>query len=204
MTPVFSDAVSYLVVNPRWDVPQKLARLDMLPAFRKDPGKVARHGFQVLDRDGGEVDPTSVNWRDYSSSYFPFRLRQLPGPHNALGRVKLMFPNKHNVYLHDTPTTELFAKSSRAFSSGCVRVSNVLGLTHWLLEEEPEWNWERIGRVIDGGDETRINLKAPVPIHILYFTAVVEADGALRLVNDLYERDARLVSALDASPAPVK
>lgn len=126
-TPVFSDQISYLILNPWWETPDKLARLDKLPAFIKDPSSVKKLGFQVLDRQGNILDSDTINWADFNSKNFPFRLRQSPGEKNAMGKVKIMFPNKHNVYLHDTPTQQLFLRSDRAFSSGCIRVADVLG-----------------------------------------------------------------------------
>jgi len=196
-TPVFSDAIEYVVLNPWWNTPDRLARLDKLPDFQRDPGMVSRLGFQVLDRSGKVLDARSIRWENYSRGNFPFRLRQRPGPRNALGRVKLMFPNRHNVYLHDTPSQELFARSSRAFSSGCIRVEDALELAQWVLEETPGWSRERIDTVLATGRETRIDLSGKVPIHVLYFTAVADPDGGLRLLHDLYDRDARLTAALD-------
>ncbi len=202
-TPVFSDRIAYLVLNPWWETPPSLARQDKLPAFKKDPASVERLGFEVLDRRGGLVDPGSIRWAEYSVGDFPFRLRQRPGPLNALGQVKLMFPNKHNVYLHDTPSRELFSRTERAFSSGCVRVSDALGLSEWVLAQTSGWSRAKIDAELATGRETRVNLAVKVPVHILYLTAVSEPDGGLRLINDIYARDARLVAALGlAAPAP--
>ena len=200
-TPVFSDQVAYMIFNPWWETPPSIARQDKLPMFKKDPASITRQGFQLLNRSGSTVDPASIDWPALSAANFPYRVRQEPGPKNALGRVKIMFPNKHNVYLHDTPSRDLFSKTERAFSSGCVRVANPIGLAEWLLQGDPEWTRKTIDAVIQSGIETRVNLSRKVPVHILYFTAVNEADGTLRLVSDVYARDARLVAAL-ASPPP--
>lgn len=196
MTPVFSSQISYIVLNPWWETPDNLARQDKLPAFKKDPGLATRQGFEVLDRSGNPRDPSRIHWGDYSAGNFPFRLRQRPGPQNALGQVKLMFPNKHNVYLHDTPSRELFTRTQRAFSSGCVRVADAVSLTEWVLQETAGWSRAKIDATLAAGRETRINLHTRVPVHILYFTAVSEPDGSLRLINDVYGRDARLIAAL--------
>jgi murein L,D-transpeptidase YcbB/YkuD len=202
-TPVFSDAIEYVVLNPWWNTPDRLARLDKLPDFKRDPGMVSRLGFQVLDRSGKTLDARTIRWENYSRGNFPFRLRQRPGPQNALGRVKLMFPNRHNVYLHDTPSQELFARSGRAFSSGCIRVEDALDLAQWVLEETPGWTRTEIDAALAGGRETRIDLRTGVPIHILYFTVVADSEGGLRLLNDLYQRDAGLAAALDrTAPGP--
>ncbi|MEZ5658374.1 MAG: L,D-transpeptidase family protein [Burkholderiaceae bacterium] len=195
-TPVFSGQISYLVLNPWWETPDRLARLDKLPMFRKDPAAVHRLGFEVRDQGGRMLDPDAIDWHAYSSREFPFRLRQQPGPQNALGQVKMMFPNKHNVYLHDTPSRDLFEKNQRAFSSGCVRVSNALGLAQWLLDGVATASRERIGSIVASGKETRIDLSAHVPVYLLYLTAVVGPDREFRFVNDIYERDGLLIEAL--------
>ena len=127
---------------------------------------------------------------------FPYRLRQKPGPQNALGEVKIMFPNIHNVYLHDTPTRGLFSNRQRAFSSGCMRTQDPLDLAAWLLEETPDWNKNRIDATIAGGMETRINLARRVPVHVLYFTAVNEEFGGIRYLNDIYQRDDAVLAGL--------
>jgi murein L,D-transpeptidase YcbB/YkuD len=139
-----------------------------------------------------------VDWSAVSAGSFPYRLRQKPGPNNALGRVKFMFPNPHNVYLHDTPSRELFARSERGFSSGCIRVQQPMELTQYLLADQPEWTPERIQRVIDSRKETSVRLKQAVPVHLLYWTAWAEGDGTVHFRRDIYGRDARLQSALDA------
>jgi murein L,D-transpeptidase YcbB/YkuD len=195
-TPVFSGLISYMIFNPWWETPDKLARLDKLPAFQKNPEMVSRLGFEVLDRQGNPVDPAGIDWHKYSSNNFPFRLRQRPGPENALGQVKIMFPNKHDVYLHDTPSRNLFMKTERAFSSGCIRVANVLELASWLLSGSADWNREKIDRILASGNEVQVNLPVKVPVYILYFTAVTGIDGNLRLINDIYQRDETLIKAL--------
>lgn len=195
-TPVFSDHIAYIVFNPWWETPPRLARQDKLPLFRNNPETVKELGFEVLDKSGKPVSPDTINWAAYDTSNFPYRLRQRPGPLNALGQVKIMFPNKHNVYLHDTPSRELFLKSERAFSSGCVRVADTLALAEWLLKDTPGWSRERINNVTNSGKEARVNLNQKVPVHILYFTTVTEPDQSIRFVNDIYDRDQRLISAL--------
>lgn len=204
MTPVFSGEISYVVLNPWWDVPDSIARLDKLPEFRKDPKTVTRLGIEVLDRSEKVIDPKDIDWGRYTTGNFPFRLRQRPGPHNALGMVKIMFPNRHNVYLHDTPSRDLFARTERAFSSGCVRVSDAIGLAEWVLDEMPGWTRSEIDHTISEKREKRINLRKNIPVYILYFTAVSEPDGSLRLINDIYGRDARLVAALNGSTSTAK
>lgn len=196
-TPVFSGQISYLVFNPSWDTPQSIARLDKLPAFQADPDSLERLGFDVYDAAGRRLEPANIDWKAYTARDFPLRLRQRPGPLNALGRVKLMFPNPHNVYLHDTPSRELFDRTRRDFSSGCIRVRGVLDLAEWVVSETPGWDRKRIDETVASGKETRVELAASVPVHILYMTVVGEPDGSWRFVPDVYDRDARLIAALD-------
>ena len=193
-TPVFSDQVDYIVLNPWWETPYNLARLDKLPLFKRDPGAVERLGFQVLS--GNEL-VSNVDWNSIPAGTMPYRIRQAPGPTNALGQVKIMFPNPHNVYLHDTPTRGLFAQRQRAFSSGCLRTQDPLGLSAWLLEETPGWDDTRIDATVAAGKETRVNLATPVPVHILYMTTEVDAAG-VRYLDDVYERDAKVLEGLNA------
>ncbi|MEQ9110931.1 MAG: L,D-transpeptidase family protein [Rhodospirillaceae bacterium] len=195
-TPVFSDRIQYVVLNPWWETPPSLARADKLPIFQKDPEAVERLGFQVLNAEGGIVNASTIDWNALSSRHFPYRLRQAPGEQNALGQVKIMFPNKHNVYLHDTPTRGLFAQRQRAFSSGCIRTQFAVDLTEWLLSETPNWGRELLDQTIATGQETRVNLSAPVPVHILYFTAVNESYGGVRYLDDVYQRDGPVLAGL--------
>jgi murein L,D-transpeptidase YcbB/YkuD len=196
-TPVFSNNIRYMIVNPWWETPSSIARKDKIPAFQQNPEKVRELGFDVLDRDGNLLDSDKINWGAYSTNYFPLRLRQRPGPLNALGQVKIMFPNPHDVYLHDTASRELFAKTDRAFSSGCVRVQNALELAKWLLEKNPDHDLTSIASVAASGKETRINMVKPVPVHILYFTVIIDANGKPVYLNDLYNRDQRVAKALE-------
>lgn len=199
-TPVFSDSVEYLVINPWWETPHSLATRDKLPLFRKDPAAVKRLGFQILDRSGNIVSSDTIDWNAVSPSQFPYRIRQAPGDQNALGQVKIMFPNIHNVYLHDTPTRGLFSQRQRAFSSGCLRTENPLDLAAWLMSGT-EWTREKIDNVVANGKETRITLPQTVPVHILYFTAVSEGDAGIRYLDDIYDRDAKVLAALDSKPS---
>lgn len=202
-TPVFSNHIRYVVFNPWWETPVSIARKDELPLFRRDPGAVERLGFQVLDRTTGEVvDPASIDWHEVSARHFPYRLRQAPGPLNALGQVKIMFPNRHNVYLHDTPKRQLFDRSQRSFSSGCIRVQDVLDLVRWLLDDPERWGPGQIQAVVNRGDERVVRLPRQVPVHILYLTAVSTPGGMVRYLPDLYRRDDAVLTALE-TPLPV-
>ncbi len=195
-TPVFSDEITHVILNPWWDTPRSIARKDKLPMFRNDPGAVQRLGFQVLDSNGDRVDPSTIDWNLVSESGFPYRLRQEPGPFNALGRLKIMFPNEHSVYLHDTPDQHLFEQHNRTFSSGCVRVQDVVKLASWVLAESGPWSVEGLEAEIGSGSTRQIDLPKPVPIHVLYFTAIVNDSGTVRYLEDIYGRDIRIWQAL--------
>jgi len=199
-TPIFSDEVEYAIFNPWWETPYSLSTKDKVPLFRKDPAAVKRMGFQVLDKNGSAVDPATIDWNSVGPGNFPYRLRQAPGDQNALGQVKIIFPNKHNVYLHDTPTRGLFAQRQRAFSSGCMRTQDPLALAAWLLEDTPDWTKERIATVVASGKETRADLKMKVPVHVLYFTAVNEGAAGIRYLDDIYNRDSAVLAGLKIAP----
>lgn len=196
-TPSFSARMRYVVLNPWWEVPRRLATQDKLPLFQRDPEAFTRGGYALMDPQGQPVDVSTVDFSQLSRHRFPFRLRQQPGPANALGQVKLIFPNKHDVYLHDTPTRGLFARVRRSFSSGCIRVDDVLGLTEWVLASVRGVDRARLDAVIASGAETRIDLAEPLPVHLLYQTVVDDGEGGVRFIDDLYDRDARVLDALE-------
>ncbi|MBB3169749.1 murein L,D-transpeptidase YcbB/YkuD [Simiduia aestuariiviva] len=195
-TPVFSDKIRYLVFNPTWTVPAKLAIQDKLPEIKANPNYLAEYGFTVY-RGGSQdiVDPSTVDWATVNAKNFNFRLVQAPGPLNALGQVKFMFPNSHDVYLHDTPARELFDKHQRAFSSGCIRVADPLLLAELLLKEEG-WTREQIDQLVASGVTKTVPLKTPVPVHIEYWTAWVDSRNTLYFRNDIYQRDRVLYESL--------
>jgi len=192
-TPVFTSYISYVVLNPWWETPESIARKDKLPLFKQDPASADRLGYQILD-GSRVVLAASIDWTALSEDNFPYRIRQAPGPHNALGRIKFMFPNKHDVYLHDTPNRELFSQHQPMFSSGCIRVQDPLELAAWLFQDTPGWDAERFEQVITDGTELRVDLKRAVPIHVLYFTA--EVDGARRYLPDVYGRNGTVLEGL--------
>jgi Uncharacterized protein conserved in bacteria len=196
-TPVFSDRIRYLVFNPTWTVPHKLAVKDKLPDIKADPGYLTRLGFTVFDQQQNRVDPAQVDWSKITQRNFPYRLVQSPGPLNALGQVKFMFPNQYDVYLHDTPSRELFSKAGRAFSSGCVRVAQPLDLATLLLEGNGMTR-AQIDEIIAKGEQQTVFLKNPVPVHIEYWTAWIDSNNRLNFRNDIYERDPPLATALAA------
>jgi L,D-transpeptidase YcbB len=202
-TPVFSARMTYLALAPYWNVPPGIAARDQFPRLREDPGYVAQQHMVLFEQGTNRVvDPHSVDWSGMSGAEFNrrYRLRQEPGPHNALGRVKFMFPNRHNVYLHDTPGQELFDRVTRTFSSGCIRVERAMELAEHLLRDAPDWTADRIRQVVAQGRERSVTLPDPYMVHIQYWTAWVEADGEVHFRDDIYERDPRVLAALAAQP----
>ncbi len=205
-TPVFSARMTYLVLNPYWEVPPKIAVQDKLPEIRKDPSYLERQKMRVYSgwgADARELGPDEVDWPRVNSARFPYRLRQDPGPQNALGRAKFMFPNKHNVYLHDTPQRELFARAMRSFSSGCIRLESPLDLAAYLLAEDPAWSPERIRKTVETNVPTTLTLRRGIPVHLLYWTAWVDEKGTLHFREDIYGRDRLVSDALRADPPEI-
>jgi murein L,D-transpeptidase YcbB/YkuD len=192
-TPVFRDNMRYLVLNPTWTVPPGILRNEILPAVRRDPDYLAKKNMSVIRSDGSVVDPSTVDFH----GKFPYGIRQEPGPGNALGRVKFIFPNPYFVYFHDTPSKSLFGRSERAFSHGCIRTENPLDLAELLLEDKPGWDRARIDAVIASETMTTVTLDEPMPVFLLYFTALVTSDGVIEFRNDIYERDAPVLAGLD-------
>ena len=196
-TPVFSDRIRYLEFNPYWNVPHGIAVKEELPKLKTNPAARAAAGFEAVR--GDTVYPlTSINWSQYGPGNFPFQLRQRPGPNNALGRVKFMFPNQFDVYLHDTPSRSLFDKAERAFSHGCIRLARPLELAVQVLAVGgvPGWDMSRIDAVVASQKRSVVNLAEPLPVHITYFTAWVD-HGLPNFRNDIYGQDAKLIAALD-------
>ncbi|MBL8659045.1 MAG: L,D-transpeptidase family protein [Rhodospirillales bacterium] len=202
-TPEFSGLITYLELNPTWTVPRIIALEDLLPQFRRDPNFAAAKGFTIFSYGGGAVDPAVVDWSSVRASGFPYWLRQKPGPGNALGRVKFMFPNTFDVYLHDTPSRGLFSRPVRAFSSGCIRLERPMDLALKLLEANGNWSRERLRAVLDAGETRAITLSRPIPVHLAYLTAWRGADGAVNFRDDIYGRDRALEAALSAQAVSV-
>jgi murein L,D-transpeptidase YcbB/YkuD len=194
-TPVFKDTMRYLDFNPTWTIPPGILRKETLPAIRRDPSYLSRNNMSVVTTSGKIVDPSTIDWAATTKG-FPYMVRQEPGPHNALGRVKFMFPNKYMVYLHDTPSKGLFARTERAFSHGCIRTQNPFDLAELLLEDQG-WDRARIDQVIESRKTTRVNLEEPIPVMLLYWTAAVDEEGTVFFKKDVYNRDAPIIKGLD-------
>ena len=196
-TPVFSDRIRFLEFNPYWNVPPDIAVNEELPILRRNPAGLSAQGFEVV-RGNQVTDPSSVDWSNVGPGHFPYQLRQRPGPNNALGRVKFMFPNSHNVYLHDSPAHSLFERTVRAFSHGCIRLSRPLDLAEQVLRVGGVQGWtkDRINNVVASTKTTVVNLREPLPVHITYLTAWAD-DGAANFRQDIYGHDAKLLAALE-------
>ena len=195
-TPIFKSAIDHVIVNPTWTVPPTILGQDILPAVRRDPGYLARRGLEVIDRNGNRVDPASIDWNRYTARNFPYVLRQAAGEDNALGRVKIMFPNPYLVYLHDTPSRSLFEKEDRAFSSGCIRVERPFELVERLLAD-PAWDGAALRAAVDAGQTRTIRLRKPVKLLLIYWTVDEDDLGRVVFRRDVYGRDALLWQAMN-------
>jgi len=200
-TPVFSERMTYVELNPYWHVPHSIAVNEELPKLQSQPAALAERGYEVLVGDT-PMSVMAIDWKKYSASNFPFRLRQKPGPRNALGTVKFMFPNQFNVYMHDTPARGLFSETERARSHGCIRLARPLDMAEQVLAAVPGWNRERIEAVVARQERTVVSLKTPLDVHITYSTAWRDDDGLVHFRPDVYQRDAKLHLALFGKPSP--
>ncbi len=197
-TPVFRSRIVYLVFNPTWTVPPVVLHNDIIPEAVADPAAVSRRGLQVVGADGESIPPQDVEWARYRDGGFPYQLVQPPGPANALGRVKFILPNPYDVYLHDTPSRQLFLSAARSCSSGCIRVQRPLELAALLLAEDPDWGADAIRAAVAGARTRTVFLPRPVPVMILYWTAGMGPDGEFGFHPDVYGRDAAVLAALDS------
>lgn len=185
-TPIFADKMEYIVFSPYWNVPPGIASEETLPAVQADAGYLERNNLEVVGTSGEVLDPYSVDFSNPGS----FRFRQKPGTSNSLGLVKFMFPNQHNVYLHDTPADALFKQPVRALSHGCVRVEQPTRLARYMLRDKSEWTEERIDAAMRAGKETHVKLSTPVPVYLLYMTArASHEDNAVHFRPDVYGYD---------------
>jgi murein L,D-transpeptidase YcbB/YkuD len=196
-TPVFESTIKFLVFNPTWTVPPTILQKDIHPRVIKNPAYLKKMKISVIDRKGRIVDPYSIDWSKYSGKNIPYMLRQEPGPHNALGRIKFIFPNKHFIYLHDTPSRFLFKRKDRAFSSGCIRVEKDIELAEILLGNPVKWNHENIQKIFDTNKTRRVNLAKQMPIALLYWTVRFDGNGNIIFKKDVYDRDREVLEGLN-------
>ena len=200
-TPVFSDQIKYMELNPFWNIPPSIARNEMLSDLKKNPRYLSDNHIRLFSdwtTDAKEINPLSVDWQQISPKQMgQFKLRQEPGKKNALGLIKFIFPNNYSVYMHDTPARALFQRSSRAFSHGCIRLEKPVKLADFLMSDfEIDWSKERFHEIIDSGKRTIISLPEPLPVHITYQTAKSNQDGTTFFHTDIYDRDRKLEQIL--------
>lgn len=199
-TPEFSDVMEYMVINPSWTVPRSITTREYLPQLQEDP--TAQSQLELWS--GGQVvDRAQVDFTQYTASTFPYTLRQAPSTSNALGLVKFMFPNPWNIYLHDTPAKNLFARETRAYSHGCVRLQDPFDFAYHLLAPQVDDPEAYFARILATGRETTVRLETPIPVHLVYWTSFVDPDGRLQHRADIYGRNADLWQALEAAGVSV-
>ena len=202
-TPIFSGLMQYMVFRPYWNIPPGILRSETIPKLRRDPGSLTRSRLEIVaagapDAPSTTYPATAANLSRVASG--ALRIRQRPGPSNSLGKAKFIFPNTYNVYLHDTPAQDLFDKTRRDFSHGCIRVANPPALAQFVLQDQPRWTPAAIDSAMNTGPESqKVPLAKPVGVYVLYGTVLVEPDGAMHFYDDLYRLDASLERALAAA-----
>ena len=195
-SPILRDDIEYVVFNPTWTVPPTILQKDVLPAIKKDPSYLQKKNMNVVDLKGNIVDSADIDWPFMKARNFPYMIRQSPGPLNALGLVKIMFPNEHYIYMHDTSNKRYFNKTDRAFSSGCIRVEKPFELVKLLLKNSTKWNDSRFKKILASGELKNVSLPEKVPILILYFTALLNDNGRIAFFKDVYNRDKTIIEGL--------
>jgi len=197
-TPEFTGEMAYVEFNPTWTVPYSIATKEMLPRLKQNPSAYAAD-FEVF-RNGKLTSWGSIGWASYGPGNFPFTFRQKPGPKNALGKVKFMLPNKHDIYLHDTPSKDKFLQTSRAFSHGCIRLSRPIDFAYDITSRIQGWSKSRVNEVLAGEKTTRAMLPKKIPVHLMYGTAFRGDAGTIEFRPDVYGRDRKLYNALFGQP----
>jgi murein L,D-transpeptidase YcbB/YkuD len=196
-SPEFSDEMEHMVINPTWNVPRSIAVKEYLPQLQRNPNAVAH--LRLVDASGRVVSRNGADFTKYTARSFPFNIKQPPSSRNALGLVKFMFPNRHNIYLHDTPQKALFARETRAYSHGCIRLAQPFEFGYALLAKQSSEPKKVFHRYLDTGRESHVDLEQHVPVHIVYRTAVVPAKGRANYRRDTYGRDAQIWNALQSA-----
>ncbi len=193
-TSIFKGNISKIILNPYWNVPTSIINKEILPHLKHNTNYLSRNNMEVVS--GGKViNPRTINWNKYSKN-IPFEIRQKPGNNNSLGKMKFLFPNSYSIYLHDTPSKELFDRNKRDFSHGCIRVENPKKLAMYLLRNDKKWNQVNVDKVLQTNTETGIEIKPTIPVYITYFTAWVDVKGNLNFRNDIYNLDEELAKEI--------
>lgn len=193
-SPEFSDMMELMVINPSWSVPRSITTKEYLPLLKRNPN-AAGH-LRIVDRKGRLVSRGAIDFSKYTAANFPYSMQQAPSDGNALGKVKFLFPNKYNIYLHDTPTKQLFDREVRAFSHGCIRLGEPFEFAYTLLAKQTDDPQGEFARYLDTGREAGVRLEQQVPVHLVYFTAYPTARGEISYRRDIYGRDGRIFDAL--------
>jgi len=196
-TPVFNERLSYIVFSPTWTVPPTILNDDIIPELLKGPEYLEKRNMILLRHDGSELAYNDIDWSTISKTNFPYRVRQNPGPGNSLGRVKFMFPNTYDVYIHDTPSKGSFTADNRDISSGCVRVEKPFDLAVLLLSDTPEWSPANILNAMQQDKEQTVRLKIPVDVVLIYLTAWTDGRDRIQFRKDIYQRDEKVIEALN-------
>ena len=203
-TPVFNESMTYIVFSPAWTVPNTILKEEVIPQLLKGPAYLTKKNMKLFRNDGSELAYSDVDWSTISESNFPYMVRQDPGPGNALGRVKFMFPNNYNVYIHDTPSKSFFARDARAVSHGCIRVEDPFDLAVLLLSDVPEWTPDNIRTAMQQPKEQTVLLKVPVDVLVIYLTAWTDGKDRIQFRNDVYKSDEKVLVALNQKPEAAK
>ena len=204
-SPIFQAQLRYLEFNPTWNVPRSIIMRSLFGKFRADPQYVIDKRYRLYDSNGKSVDPLTLNWSNFTPSTFPYRVVQMPGPANAMGQVKFMFPNRHAVYLHDTPSRALFSRTQRAFSAGCIRVKNPLELARLLLDDPELWSAANIDALVERGDpQTVARIQRKIDVMLMYWTVSPTGGSRIQFHPDVYGLDPGALVALDASPSATR
>ena len=194
-TVIFNEEMEYVVFSPYWNIPGNILSMEILPALRANPGYLQSHHLEVVDYKGRNIDASSINWKSYYDK-FPYIIRERPGANNSLGRVKFLFPNPYEIYLHDTPARSLFKESSRAFSHGCIRVEEPFRLAQFVLGDDTGWTAEKIMQKMVAEKEEFVKIRKKIPVYLVYFTAFVDRSGRLNFRNDVYGHDEKMKNLL--------
>jgi len=205
-TPMFTDEITYMVLNPTWNVPASIAVDEILPEVQRDRSYLTRNNMRVFENETDraiEIDPADVDWSDQSAEDFHYAIRQDPGPANPVGHVKFMCPNQFNVYLHDTPSDRLFAAEERDFSHGCIRLEKPVDFAVYLMKAEA-WSPERVKAAFDSAHNSSIKIPEPLPVRIFYWTVFTDERGVLQFCDDVYGLDELLDRSLRSARTDIK
>ncbi|MEO8234145.1 MAG: L,D-transpeptidase family protein [Flavobacterium sp.] len=194
-TSIFKGNISRIILNPYWNIPNSIINKEILPKLKRNSNYLSRNNMEVVSYSGKEISASTINWNKYSKNV-PFIIRQKPGDDNSLGKMKFLFPNSFSIYLHDTPSKELFNQNKRDFSHGCIRVENPKKLALYLLKNNKSWNQDKVNKVLKTNTETGIAIKPNMPVYIAYFTAWVDSEGNLNFRNDIYNLDDELAKEI--------